>query len=309
LISFFTRFGLPKIVQSDQGTNFTSKTFRDQLSALGIEIVTSSAYHPQSQGALERFHQTLKTMIRAYCVEHDKDWNEGLPLLLFAIREVPNESLGFSPFELVFGRSVRGPLALVKEKWLGDDQPTESVLNYVVKLKERLRSACELAKKHLQAVQTEMKTWYDRKARSRTFTPGDQVLVLLPLSGQPLQARFSGPYVIESKVGDLDYVVKTPDRRKKRQLCHVNMLKRYYVRSSEINTETVAVSTTVDSDEIDNVHVPGDNIKLSNSQILANLDEKLQHLTTAQKSEVSDLLVRNKQLFSDVPTKTNVNSS
>ena len=84
------------------------------------------------------------------------------------------------------------------------------------------------------------------------------------------------------------------------------MLKRYYVRSSEINTETVAVSTTVDSDEIDNVHVPGDNIKLSNSQILANLDEKLQHLTTAQKSEVSDLLVRNKQLFSDVPTKTNV---
>ena len=161
-------------------------------------------------------------------------------------------------------------------------------------------------KKHLQAVQTEMKTRYDRKARSRTFTPGDQVLVLLPLSGQPLQARFSGPYVIESKVGDLDYVVKTPDRRKKRQLCHVNMLKRYYARSSEINTETVAVSTTVDSDEIDNVHVPGDNIKLSNSQILANLDEKLQHLTTAQKSEVSDLLVRNKQLFSDVPTKTNV---
>ena len=222
---------------------------------------------------------------------------------------MPNESLGFSPFELVFGRSARGPLALVKEKWLGDDQPTESVLNYVVKLKERLRSACELAKKHLQAVQTEMKTWYDRKARSRTFTPGDQVLVLLPLSGQPLQARFSGPYVIESKVGDLDYVVKTPDRRKKRQLCHVNMLKRYYVRSSEINTETVAVSTTVDSDEIDNVHVPGDNIKLSNSQILAKLDEKLQHLTTAQKSEVSDLLVRNKQLFSDVPTKTNVNSS
>ena len=215
LISFFTRFGLPKIVQSDQGTNFTSKTFRDQLSALGIEIVTSSAYHPQSQGALERFHQTLKTMIRAYCVEHDKDWNEGLPLLLFAIREVPNESLGFSPFELVFGRSARGPLALVKEKWLRDDQPTESVLNYVVKLKERLRSACELAKKHLQAVQTEMKTWYDRKARSRTFTPGDQVLVLLPLSGQPLQARFSGPYVIESKVGDLDYVVKTPDSERK----------------------------------------------------------------------------------------------
>ena len=97
LIKFFTRFGL------------TSKLFRDQLDALGIDIVTSSAYHPQSQGALERIHQTLKSMIKAYCLEHDKDWNKGLPLLLFAIREVPNESLGFSPFELVFGRNVRSP--------------------------------------------------------------------------------------------------------------------------------------------------------------------------------------------------------
>ena len=86
--------------------------FRDQLNALGIDI-TSSAYHPQSHGAYERFHQTLKSMIKAYCLEHDKDWNEGLPLLLFAMtREVPNESLCFSPFELVFGRNVRGPLAL-----------------------------------------------------------------------------------------------------------------------------------------------------------------------------------------------------
>ena len=57
-----------------------------------------------------------------------------------------------------------------------------------------------------------MKVWYDRKARGRSFNPGDQVLVLLPIIGQPLQARYSGPYVIERKVGDLDYIVKTPDR-------------------------------------------------------------------------------------------------
>ena len=151
-------------------------------------------------------------MIKAYCVEHNRDWNEGFPLLLFAIREVPNESLGFSPFELVFGRNVRGPLTLVKEKWLGDDENSDSVLNYVVKLKERLKNASELARNHLQEVQEEMKVWYDRKARGRSFNPGDQVLVLLPIIGQPLQARYSGPYVIERKVGDLDYIVKTPDR-------------------------------------------------------------------------------------------------
>ena len=54
---------------------------------LGISQLTSSAYHPQSQGALERFHQTLKSMIRAYCFQEGKDWDDGIPLLLFAVRE------------------------------------------------------------------------------------------------------------------------------------------------------------------------------------------------------------------------------
>lgn len=77
---FFTLFGLPKVVQSDQGSKFTSRLFQEQLYALGIDQITSSAYHPQSQGALERFHQTLKTMIRTYGMDNDKDWDEGIPL-------------------------------------------------------------------------------------------------------------------------------------------------------------------------------------------------------------------------------------
>ncbi len=68
LEKFFTTFGLPRVIQSDQGTHFTSKTFPLVLKELGIEHRVSSPYHPESQGALERFHQTLKTMIRAYCL-------------------------------------------------------------------------------------------------------------------------------------------------------------------------------------------------------------------------------------------------
>jgi len=78
----------------------------------------SSAFHPQSQGALERWHQTLKTMMKIYCFETEKDWDEGIHLLLFAARESVQESLRFSPFELVFGHTVRGPLKLLKEKLL-----------------------------------------------------------------------------------------------------------------------------------------------------------------------------------------------
>ena len=68
LMKFCTTFGLPKGIQTDQGTNFMSKVFSQVLEVLAVKHNVSSAYHPQSQGALERFHQTLKTMLRAYCL-------------------------------------------------------------------------------------------------------------------------------------------------------------------------------------------------------------------------------------------------
>ncbi len=59
LTKFFTTFGLPKTVQTDQGSNFLSRVFRSSLKALGVSHIVSNAYHPKSQGALERWHQTL----------------------------------------------------------------------------------------------------------------------------------------------------------------------------------------------------------------------------------------------------------
>ena len=107
LDKFFTFVGLPKSVQSDQDSNFMSGVFQQEKNELGIKQYRSSAYHPECQGALERFHQTLKNMIRSFCFDTEKDWDEGIHLLLFAVRESVQESLGFSPFELVFGHTVR----------------------------------------------------------------------------------------------------------------------------------------------------------------------------------------------------------
>ncbi|XP_076037748.1 uncharacterized protein LOC143023125 [Oratosquilla oratoria] len=115
LTNLFTTFGIPEEIQSDRGSNFTSVLFAEVLKLLGIKQTLSTAYHPQSQGALERFHQTMKSMIRKFCCEEDRDWDEGLQFLLFAIRETPSESLGVSPFELLFGRKVRGPLKVIKD--------------------------------------------------------------------------------------------------------------------------------------------------------------------------------------------------
>ena len=131
LVKFFTFVGLPKSVQSDQGSNFMSGIFQQVMHELGITQYKSSPYHPESQGALERFHQTLKNMIRSYCFDTEKDWDEGIHLLLFAVRESVQESLGFSPFELVFGHTVRGPLKLLKETFLSDDDSSLNLLQYV----------------------------------------------------------------------------------------------------------------------------------------------------------------------------------
>ena len=116
LLKFFTQFGLPLRIRSDQGSHFTAHVLRQTLESLGIDQVFGSAYHPQSQGAVERFHQTLKSMIKSYIFDHEKDWDVGLPFLLFASRDSIQESLGFTPFELVFGHKVRGPLGLLKDK-------------------------------------------------------------------------------------------------------------------------------------------------------------------------------------------------
>ena len=125
-------------------------------------------------------------------------------------------------------RVTIGPLLLLKEKWLDEDPEKISVLKYIATLKDRLFRAGQIAKRNLQESQSKMKVWYDRKAKSRCFEPGDRVLVLFPVVGNPLQAKYSGPYKVVKKISDTNYLVKTPDRRKETQVCHINMLKAYH---------------------------------------------------------------------------------
>ena len=312
LTKFFTIFGLPRSVQSDQGTNFTSGLFQQVMYELGIKQYTSSAYHPESQGALERFHQTLKNMIRMYCFDTQKDWDEGIHLLLFAARDSFQESLGFSPFELVFGHSVRGPLKLMKEKLLADDPDSLNLLQYVSDFRTKLTQACQMAQENLKSAQNSMKECYDKKTVKRDFKPGDKVLALLPIPGKPLQARYFGPYVIDKKLSELNYVVTTPDRRKNNQLCHVNMLKLYYDRNGIneivkpvgiVNSSTDPASKIECSDSIDSKPVTA---KLKNSDVLNDLHSKLKHLSSSQQDDLLDLLQQYELLFPDVPTRTDV---
>ena len=312
LVEFFTHFGLPAEIQTDRGTNFTSNLFEQTMTEWGVRHVLSSAYHPQSQGALERHHQTLKNMLRTFCCDHEQDWDEAVPYVLFAVREAPTESLGFSPNQLVFGHRVRGPLDVVKEAWCQSPEGSSSLLKQVQTTRERLHKALEVAQQHLQQAQGKMKGYYDRRAQYRSFQPGDEVLVLLPVQGQPLAARYSGPYLIEKRVGDLDYVISTPDRRRKAQLCHINMLKPYLRDSSQkgrlvlAREEAPLVLFFSDdgvppSTEVFEPLVPADCFQGNNLQLLR---DKLAHLPEEKKKEMFQQLSQYPAVFSTAPGRT-----
>ena len=322
MTKFFSTFGFPRILQTDRGSNFLSNVFEQVLRALSIEHRVSSAYHPESQGALERWHQTLKSVLRKYCLETGRDWDEGVPFALFAVREIVQESLGFSPAELVMGHTVRGPLHVLKDQLSSGSTvaPAESVLQYVARFRERLHSACAMAKEALSSTQESMKLHFDKRSVARELQPGDQVLVLMPMQGSSLSSRFSGPYEIERKLSETDYVIRTPDRRRKTRVCHVNMLKLYHSRIQggdnavggvksmatlvvSPGSEDGQVCQDDDEDGLD-LRVPQQMPRLLNSELLQSLHSHLSYLEDSKQIDVIDLVTEFTCLFSDVPSRT-----
>ena len=220
-------------------------------------------------------------------------------------------------------RVTIGPLLLLKEKWLDEDPEKISVLKYVATFKDRLFRAGQMAKRNLQESQSKMKVWYDRKAKSRCFEPGDRVLVLFPVVGNPLQAKYSGPYKVVKKISDTNYLVKTPDRRKETQVCHINMLKAYHekpkpelvtlnnrlgLKSPTHSKDCVGQVAEKEEDTESEVRLGNDQqpIKLQNSQILNDLGTKLSHLPLVQRKELAEVISQYREVFPDVPSKTNL---
>ena len=162
------------------------------------------------------------------CFDTEKDWDEGIHLLLFVVRKYVQESLGFSRFELVFGHTVREPLKLLKEKILLDDDNSLNILQYMSDFKNRISKVCEAAQSNLKTAQSKMRMHYDENAQDKNFESGDKVLSLLPIP----ESQEVSPFTVDKKLSGVNYVVNTPGRRKQKQLCHINMFKKYIDRDS-----------------------------------------------------------------------------
>ena len=280
----------------------------------------------------EKQESESKSVIsRQNLIEEQSKDKELLDLFKIALTPVEAEkvSVGYLIKENILMRKwsshrvTSGPLLLLKEKWLDEDPEKISVLKYVATFKDRLFRAGKMAKRNLQESQSKMKVWYDRKAKSRCFEPGDRVLVLFPVVGNPLQAKYSGPYKVVKKISDTNYLVKTPDRRKETQVCHINMLKAYHekpkpelvtlnnrlgLESPTHSKDCVGQVAEKEEDTESEVRLENDQqpIKLQNSQILNDLGTKLSHLPSVQRKELAEVITQYREVFPDVPSKTNL---
>ena len=280
----------------------------------------------------EKQESESKSVIsRQNLIEEQSNDKELLDLFKIALTPVEAEkvSVGYLIKDNILMRKwsshrvTIGPLLLLKEKWLDEDPEKISVLKYVATFKDRLFRAGQMAKRNLQESQSKMKVWYDRKAKSRCFEPGDRVLVLFPVVGNPLQAKYSGPYKVVKKISDKNYLVKTPGRRKETQVCHINMLKAYHekpkpelvtlnnrlgLESPTHSKDCVGQVAEKEEDTESEVRLGNDQqpIKLQNSQILNDLGTKLSHLPSVQRKELAEVITQYREVFPDVPSKTNL---
>ena len=118
LLDIYSRLGIPEEELTDQGTQFMSECMQEVSRLIRIKILTSTPYHPICNGLIERCNGTPKSMLkRLFCQDHLKQWHRLIYPFLFAYREVPQESTGFSPIHLFYGRSVRGPGTILEELW------------------------------------------------------------------------------------------------------------------------------------------------------------------------------------------------
>jgi transposase InsO family protein len=131
-----------------------------------IKQIRTSPYHAMTNGTCERFNGTMKSMLSAVCNKYTDNWDLALPWVLFAYREVPVATLGCSPFELLYGRSVSGPLTLLKSSWISDvdlNTAKQNVIDFITETRDNVKEAIDLATTHAQLERDKAKRWYDKK--------------------------------------------------------------------------------------------------------------------------------------------------
>lgn len=146
-----------------------------------------------------------------------------------------------------------------------------------------------------------MRQHYDKKSQLRLFLPGNRVLALLPIFGNPLSAKFHEPYVTSKVLQNNNHLIKTPDWRKSLQLLHVNRLKEYLDRDpEERGINNVIHVQVVKPERIENDKVPSWS-SIRNADIVTDATECYQNLSIENLEELLSYFNTFSSIFSDFP--------
>lgn len=219
----FLNFGFPKIILTDQGSNFISKLFSNFCTLLNIKKINTTAFRPQTNGSLERFHRSLNDYLKHFT--QADNWDEFLKFATFSYNSTKNNTTKYTPFFLMFGREPLMPTAIK----LPPNKVHYSEGDYVADLKQNLKFANEKAKENILKSQVKNKIAYDKNSKENSFAQGE--LVKLRAEGlrqgrsKHLEPKFIGPYMIIEKINEYNYRIKMG---RKSDIVHVDRLEKYY---------------------------------------------------------------------------------
>ena len=229
--------GVPVSIVSDQDPRFTFRFWPSLQIALGTRLHFSTAFHPHTDGQLERIIQTLEDMMRACVMEFKGSWDTHLAQMEFAYNNSYQASIGMAPFEALYGRKSRTPVYWdeVGERRLVGPELVQITSERVKIVRDNLKKARD-----------RQKSYADNRRRDLQFEIGDRVfLKISPWKGilrfgkrGKLSPRFIGPYEIVSKVGPVAYKLKLPPELSRiHDTFHVSVLRKYISDPSHVLRE------------------------------------------------------------------------
>jgi transposase InsO family protein len=246
LKKFIPRYSVPRELLSDRGANFLSQLMMAICERLKIRKLNTTAYHPEANGANERSHRTLYTLLRGLTEDNGSDWEEKLPMALWAYRVAYHRSIGTSPHEALFGFHPRNIEIDHPDEW--DD----------LRMDERLRNmeAMQTRMKELQKQTTAKRNAAinDTRKEPSTLEPGDLVKVRKQVRTK-LDPHWEGPFEVLRQVGPVTYEIKLSPQSRRHPIIHRTHLAPWYEdrhpEDPEENEPRQLESPIPDSDEDD----------------------------------------------------------
>ena len=208
-----SRHGVPGEVLSDRGQAFLSGLMKEVEILLGFHKVNTTAYHPQTDGLVERYNRTLTSMLSKTVEKGGAEWDEKLPYVLFAYRATQHSSTRESPFFLVYGRDPRLPTpAVLSPK---QSRTTIDLKEYGADLHVKMTGAWELARQCIGRAQKKQKDMYDKRVTGPTFREGKRVFPYKPADktgeARKFARPFHGPYRV-TELGSNTAKIRRVDR-------------------------------------------------------------------------------------------------